>query len=822
MYLSSFIYLSNGVSLVYNRELMNRYILLIVLIIIQPIFASAQYKQTVKGIIKDKESKIPLVGVVVSVIDLEPIMGTTTDEYGSFEIVDVPVGMHTLQISYIGYNSVTMQGILITSAKEVILNVEMEESATKLDEVVITERRDHINEMALISAKTFDVAETERYAGSRADPARMASNFAGVVGADDSRNDIVVRGNSPQGVLWRLEDIDIPNPNHFAVSGTSGGPVTILNNKTLGNSDFFTGAFPSEYGNSTAGVFDLKMRNGNADRHELTGQVGFLGTELAAEGPISRKHKSSYLFTYRYSTLKLFEGLNIKIGTNSVPNYQDAALKLNFPIGKKANLSIFGIGGISKIDLIVSNLTEQPEELYGESDRDQYFGTNTGVLGTSFSYIINNSTYTKLTVAQTGTNVEARHDKVFRDNNYQVDSLKDILGYRFATATTVAHWYINKKISNQHTIKAGIINNLYNLNLIDSSRQYPPSLQTWQHRLDYQGSTDLIQGYIQYKYRPSDVLTFSAGLHGQFLTHNQSKALEPRLAMKYTATPTNVFTLGYGLHSQLQPMYQYFTVLPTNNVNEMHNYDIDFTRSHHSVAGYEHVFSRTVRLRSEAYYQYLFNVPIETRPGSSFSGLNQGSNFSRLFPDTLVNKGTGYNYGFELTIEKTFSKNYYILLSGSVFDSKAKGNDGVYRNTDYNGRFAANMLTGYELKLSKNTVLLTGLKVTYAGGKLYSPPDVAASNALGDLVVVDSQRNTLKFKDYFRADVKLGIRINAKKLTHEVAIDLVNVLGTRNVLSNTYSFDLASQGAYPFITQYQLGFLPLFYYKVDFGFNRKK
>lgn len=781
----------------------------------------AQYKQTVKGTITDKESKIPLIGVSVSVIDIDPVQGTVTNNDGEFSIKDVSVGKHTIQLSYLGYNSVTMQGVLVTSAKEVILNVEMEESANKLNEVVISDKREHINEMALISTRTFDVQETERYAGSRADPARMASNFAGVVGADDSRNDIVIRGNSPQGVLWRLEDIDIPNPNHFAVSGTSGGPVTILNNKTLANSDFFTGAFPSEYGNSTAGVFDLKMRNGNTDRHEVTGQLGFLGTELAAEGPISRKQKSSYLFTYRYSTLKLFEGLNIKIGTNSVPNYQDAAMKLNFPMGKKANLSFFGIGGMSKIDLIVSNLTEQPEELYGESDRDQYFSTNTGVLGTSFSYIINSSTYSKITIAQTATDVRATHDKVFRAPDFSVDSLKYILGYRFLTNTTVAHWYINKKLNSRNTLKGGIIANYYNLDLVDSSRQYPPTLQTWQHRLNYQGNTTLLQAYLQYKYRPSDAVTITAGLHGQYLTHNGSKALEPRVGLRYTATSNNIFTIGYGLHSQLQPIYQYFTALPQNSVNAMHNYNVDFTRSHHSVAGFEHIFSRVLRLRSEVYYQYLYNVPIEQRTGSSFSGLNQGSNFSRLFPDTLVNAGTGYNYGLELTIEKSFSNNYYIMLSGAVFDSKAKGNDGVYRNTDYNSHFAANLLTGYEYKIGKNSTLLTGLKITYAGGRRYSPPDVAASNIEGDLIVIDSLRNTLQFKNYFRADIKLGVRINRKKVTHEIAIDLVNIMNTKNILSNTYNYDLASQGQYPFVTQYQLGFLPLFYYRVDFGWGKK-
>jgi hypothetical protein len=313
---------------------MNKTFILLALVFV-PLLSIAQYTQKIKGVVTDKELHIPLVGVVISVLSTSPALGATTDENGSFVIDNVPVGKQNLRINYIGYQPLAMSNVLVTSAKEVFLNVEMEESSRKMEEAVVSGKREHINEMALVSAKTFDVQETERYAGSRADPARMASNFAGVQGADDSRNDIVIRGNSPQGLLWRIEELNIPSPNHFAIPGTSGGPVSMLNNKTLGNSDFFTGAFPAEYGNSTAGVFDLKMRNGNKDRYEFTAQLGILGTEVAAEGPISKKKGSSFLFTYRYSTLKIFEGLHIKIGTSSVPNYQDASFKLNFPMGKK-------------------------------------------------------------------------------------------------------------------------------------------------------------------------------------------------------------------------------------------------------------------------------------------------------------------------------------------------------------------------------------------------------------------------------------------------------------------------------------------------------
>lgn len=792
--------------------------LLIILSGIQSI-VYAQYTQNIKGTVADKESKTPLIGVTIRLIDM-PALGASTDEGGTFIIPNVPTGKHIIGLTYTGYTPLTIPEVLVTSGKEVVLKIEMEESASRLNEIEVKARKEYINEMAIVSTKTFDVQETERYAGSRADPARMASNFAGVQGADDSRNDIIIRGNSPQGVLWRLEEIEIPNPNHFAIPGTTGGPVSMLNNKVLGNSDFFTGAFPAEYGNSIAGAFDLKMRNGNNSRYELTGQLGFLGTELAAEGPISKKSGSSFLVAYRYSTLKLFEGLNIKIGTSSVPNYQDASFKLNFPLGKKSNLSLFGIGGLSKIDLIVSKLTEPAEEIYGESDRDQYFTSNTGVAGALFSRTINTTTYTKLVIAQTANTIYATHYKVFRNAGYAVDSLKNILGYDFTTRSTVAHWYFNKKFSVKHILKAGIINNLYSLDLLDSSRQYPPTRQAWEHRLSYKGNTDLVQGYVQYKYRPSDALTFTGGIHVQYLSHNGSAAIEPRAAMRWSTDSKNIFTLGYGLHSQVQPLYQYFAHLPKNPATAMHNYDMGFTRSHHAVAGYERRFSKNFRLRTETYFQYLFNIPIETRPGSSFSLINQGGSFGRMFPDTLVNKGKGYNYGLELTLEKTFSRGYYLLFTGSVFDSRANGADGIYRSTDYNGRYALNVLGGYEYKAGRNTTLFAGGKITYTGGKLYSPPDISASSAIADLIVIDSLRNSLRFPDYFRADLRLGLRINANKSTHEIAIDLVNVFNTRNILSQTYSPELADQGQYPFIKEYQLGFLPLFYYKLDMSFGK--
>jgi hypothetical protein len=392
------------------------------------------------------------------------------------------------------------------------------------------------------------------------------------------------------------------------------------------------------------------------------------------------------------------------------------------------------------------------------------------------------------------------------------------LGYDFFTGTTVAHASLNKKISSKQTLKLGIVNNYYHLNFIDSSRQYPINQQYWQHRENFNGGTDLLQAYIQYKYRPTDQLAFTGGIHAQYLTHNSSQSLEPRVGMRWAASGNDVITAGYGLHSQMIQLYQYFAV-DTNNI--MQNKNVDFIRSHHFVIGYDRVLSNHLRLKLETYYQYLFDVPVEIRQGSSYTTLDQGTGYSRDFPGILQNTGKGYNYGIEATLEKTFSNGYYFLLTGSAYDSKATGNDGVWRNTDYNTQYAANLLVGYEHKLGQYSTFTTGLKITSIGGKLYSPFDTTLSNRYSDAIVIDSQRNTLRFKPYFRTDLKLGVRFNAKKVTHEIALDLVNVFNNQNVSSATYSYGLIQLGKSPWYYQYQLGFLPIFYYRVDFGVGRK-
>ncbi len=778
--------------------------------------------QTVRGKILDKDSKAPLFAVTVALFKDSILMGgASTNENGEFKLVNIPVGKYRLRASYVGYLSFTAGSVELTSAKETFMNIELTESTVNIKEVVITAdggvKYAVNNDMATVSARTFSIEEANRYAGSRGEPGRMASNFAGVNGSNDSRNDIVVRGNSPLGIVWRLEGVDIPNPNHFTINGNTGGTISILNNKSLANSDFLTGAFPAEYGNGLAGVFDVKMRTGNNEKRETSVQIGLLGLEVASEGPLSKKTGASYLFTYRYSTFTVFQALKIPIGTDAVPRYQDMSFKLNFPLKNGFNLSAFGIGGLSDIDILVSNKKTTTQNIYGDSNVDQYFGSNTGVTGVTLSKQHKQAAYSKFIVALSGYNSHAKHNNVLRDS-ITLDVLATPAKMRGLLNETKGYinYYYNKKFSSKLSLKTGVTNTLTYLNYADSIIN--KATKKFFNRTLYKGNNLLVQPFAQVKYKFNNNLQLNAGVHGIYSTINTNTyAVEPRVGVSWNITEKSMLSLGTGLHNQMQPFYVYYSLLDSNTTGstKYYNTNLKMTQSKHVIVSYDYSISPASRLKCEVYHQWLNNIPVTVKP-SAFSVLNQGANLNRGYTDTLYNGGIAINKGVELTLEQFFSRSFFFLLTGSYYDSKYKGSDNTWRNSDFNGRYATNLLAGKEFKIKNRNYLNIGAKLTLAGGKRYTPVNVAASNKVGDVVEVDALRNTKQFNDYKRFDVRVAYKINGKKTTTEIAIDLVNILGIKNPLGYTYSYNPSAPTANPIKIDYQLGFLPLFYVKFDF------
>jgi hypothetical protein len=751
--------------------------------------------QTIRGTVYEKFTGLTLPGANIVLLDSDPVRGTTSDAEGRFRLEKVPVGRVGIRLSYIGFNDVVLTGLVLTSGKELILDVRMEESVVEQEEVVVRANRDKaspINEMATVSARGFTVEETQRYAGSRNDVARMASNFAGVRGVDDSRNDIIIRGNSPSGLLWRLEGVDIPNPNHWAALGTTGGPVSLLNNNQLDNSDFMTGAFPAEYGNASSGVFDLKLRKGNDEKHEFLGQIGFNGFELGAEGPLSKQSGASYIFNYRYSTLEVFDLLGVEFGTGTaIPKYWDGSFKVSLPKTRLGSFSFFGLGGVSDISFLESekDTTEEKINYYSGEGFDLVNGSDLGVAGLNHTFMINRSTYTHLTLAAVYHNFSTRLDSL-------VPHSHDILPY-YRNDFTENHFqgtfFINRKIGVRHNLKGGLEVTGMQFSLADSV--YRDEDLRFDVIRNYDGSSMLIQPYVQWQYRFSDEITLNTGLHYIHFTLNGTSAIEPRIGFRWNISPVQALSLGYGYHSQLIPITVYFAqVRIGGNAYGLPNKDLDLLHSHHLVVGYDRALSEKVRLKSEAYYQIIPNAAVDGSESNSFSILNQGANFGIFTPDSLADRGKGHNYGLELTLEKFLSRGMYYLFTASLYDSRYSGSDGIERNTAFNGKYIFNGLFGKEFnlrpgkKMKSTTILAIDLKTTWAGGQRYTP--IAAIQTGPHEYVADypdDKAYSKKFRDYFRTDLRISLWKNSRKHSMEWALDVQNLFNTKNVFGQQFN-----------------------------------
>lgn len=770
-----------------------------------PTFTYAQNNtQNIRGVVTDKLSQMPLIGVSLEINSLQK--GVTTDSFGKFTFSNIPPDRYEIKISYLGYKNITIPNVVVTSGKEVILDIAMEETFYQMTNVVIkvNSKGGTISKLATVSARNFSMEEVNRYAGGRSDPARLVANFAGVSAPDDSRNDIVIRGNSPVGVLWRIDGMNVTNPNHFASVGTTGGAVSALNTNLLKNSDFFTSAFPAEYGNATAGVFDLGFRNGNNKKRETTLQMGVItGLEATTEGPFSKKNDASYLVGYRYALAGVAQKFGIDIGTTATPSYQDLSFKLNSGTTKFGKLSLFGILATSTIEIGGGS----SNSLYGNGNQVD-FASKIGIVGINHFKQINNKSFISSTFGVNYASTDQSGYSTDRPTNTTfIKEVNNVAKTSYNLSSS-----FNSKINSKLFFKAGIQNEIIGLDLFYKTKERinDSYVQVW----DYNSTTNLAQAFIHLKYNLNKKTIINLGLHSQHFFLNNSSSFEPRLGLVHNLSNNSSFTFGYGLHSQMQPLNVYFLQNTDTNGNiTYNNKDLDFTKSHHFVLGYNLQPFNNWRIKAEAYYQSIFNVPVNTF-SSSYSMLNTGSTFKTDLQDSLTNLGTGKNYGIELTIEKFFSNGYYGLFTFSLYSSKYLGSDGVERNTAYNGKYVFNFLAGKEWKVGagKRNKFSSDIKFTNAGGRAYTPIDLIASKTTGR-----EQLSTNAYSDYYanyyRLDVKVGYTLNSikRKISHTFSLDLQNVTNHKNVFSQNYDDRNQSLS-----TTYQLGFFPNLVYKIQF------
>ncbi|MCP3930446.1 MAG: TonB-dependent receptor [Bacteroidetes bacterium] len=759
-----------------------------------------KFKQTIRGTLVDEDTQSPIIGANVVIANSNPLLGTTTDIDGQFRIENIPVGRQSVMISYLGYESKTLTNLLIGSGKELVLEITLTESIVQMETITVTAGSDNkaeaLNEMAMVSARSFSVEETKRFAAGIGDPARMMTAYAGITsnGGDDE-NGIIIRGNSPRGLLWRLEGVEIPNPNHFASEGASSGSVSILSSNTLSKSDFYTGAFPAEFGNALSGAFDIKLRNGNNEKREYAFQASVLGLEAALEGPFKKGNRASYLVNYRYSTLGLFTKLGINIvDKDEETTYQDVSFKVNIPTEKAGTFSFYGIGGLSS------------DEFKPTGGSENYTtNSDVGVAGVNHLFRLNNKSYLKSFVTYSGTRIIEDYTENTAEYQYESTEKKAKTYLRVGTK-------LRTKLNARHIFETGVTYSrlAYDFNekeeIIFGST--PPEMN---ETFNQKGNSGTLQAYGSWKYRISENLSWINGLHFLQFGLNKNAVIEPRSALKWQFSPTQSIGFGFGMHSRIESLEYYLAnSVSDSGLTTQPNKNLDFTKARHYVLSYDNVLSKNWYLKAEAYYQNLYNVPVHHDKNSIFSTLLLEDGY---VTDSLVNKGTGTNYGLELTIQRFFNKHFYMLFSASLYEAKYKAADGKQRNTPFNSNFGFNLLAGKEFVLgeSKQNLLGFNMRASWGGNKRYVPVNLETSRIFEEEVSDFDNAYQKRLPDYWKIDFQISYRLNKANLMHEFRFELLNVTNHKNVYSNYYN-DNTQKVEY----DHQTGIIPAIGYRIEF------
>jgi len=553
-------------------------------------------------------------------------------------------------------------------------------------------------------------------------------------------------------------------------------------------------------------LFDLNMRNGNNEKREFSVMAGALGLEISAEGPFRRGGRGSYLVNYRYSTLGILDALGVKLTGDQVTKYQDVSFKINLPTDKAGTFALFGLGGKNS-----AILTPKADSTTWEdrNDREGYSAEQTvGTIGLSHRILLSDNSYLR-TVATASINQNEDTDYwLDPSDNYKknTDEVTTASESSFRLSSTY-----NQKFSAQHSIRTGFILSHLTFDFTQDEDDDGEGLRRY---FDNAGSTQLVQAFAQWKYRLNEAWTLNTGMHYTQLLLNNNFAIEPRAAIQWQASPRQLWSASIGLHSKPEHLavYLFDGKFPDGTVH-LPSKNLELSKALHAVLGYDYRLSENMRLKAEVYYQHLYDVPVEALPNSTNSIINGSSIWDFIGIEGATNDGTGRNVGFDLTIEKFFSNQYYFLITSSLYDSKYTPQNGKEYNTRFNGNYQLNTLAGKEWKVGNKRKNILGVngKFALSGGNRYTPVDLDASIAKGEAVYDESRPFALRAGSYYRFDVGFSYKINSANVTHSILIDCQNVTNRQNVFAQYYNEDKQKIEKY-----YQTGLLPTFNYRLEF------
>lgn len=737
--------------------------------------------QTLRGTARDRDTKQVLTGVSVRVEGTN--LGAVSDTNGVFTIPSVPVGRVRVSAQLMGYAPYLSEDVLLLSAKTLVLDIELAPGGVALGETLVTAHTnafEPVNELSVVSARAITVEETDRVAAAVNDPGRAALSYSGVQkGEDETENQIVVRGNAPTGILWRLEGIDIPNPNHFALIGSSGGGITAFSAQLLSRSDFLTGGMPAEYGNALSGVFDVRFRHGNDQRREYRAKIGILGIDFATEGPI-QKGRASYLVNYRYSTLGLLNSLGFNLVGERVSNgFQDLSFNLAFKSrDQRRTITVFGFGGASEEHYYPVEAPEERDPAIPDHWNDRLKPAKVGVLGSTCTWQLSGQSYLKAVVAFTGNDIRRISDTLDRsDVRFRYEN------QHFRDGRAVANLTYYKAFSHRLNIKTGLIAQQVFFDFFKQS--FPryigdPLPVDGRVYVQGQGNTRQFQQYAQVQWHLAPRWTVQAGWHAMFLAANKRLAADPRFSAQFRPNERHRLSLAAGLYRKTMPLMAYYV---RDSLGKFLHQDLPFLQSAHFIGAWNWYALPGMRFTLEAYFQSLGKVPISPDPSERYWMLN----FSEGFPEfPVVAKGKGQNYGGEAALEQRFRKKWFFLLNGSLYRARFRLAEGPWYAARFDSRFSSAVTIGREFALSPRDVLQIGGRWLLSGGFRYTPHDPVLSALYNRYIPLESAVNEGQHSAYRRLDARVAWRFNRRHTSGSLSLDIQNALNRANAYRVLY------------------------------------
>ncbi len=726
-----------------------------------PIVAVAQ-SGIIHGKVTTPLSNEPLPGVSINIIGSQ--QGAVTDSAGNYQLADLKPGYYGLQFSIVGYRKKVVYDVQVTNAKAAVVDVTLEDESKKLNEVNVSTPRFEKTLESPLSLRTIGSTEIKRNPGGNRDISKVIQSLPGVSSPVGFRNDIIIRGGAPNENRFYIDGVEIPNINHFATQGSSGGPVGLINVDFIKEVDFYSGAFPANRGNALSSVFEFKQKDGSADKHNATLTIGSSDYAATLEGPIGKK--TTFISSYRYSYL---QGLFKLLGLSFLPSYQDFQFKVRTKFNPKNELTIIGLGAIDRFKL---NLDAEKTELnlydlanIPINSQDDYTigATYKNYRSKGYSLLVLSRNYLNNKAHKFENNDESQpkildYSSQETENKFRFENVSSENGYKinFGAGAEIADYKTNT----------------YSL-VPFGSEIYTSSLNIFKYNLFGQ----LSHSYFQ------DKLNLSFGIRADANTYsdkmnNLLQTLSPRLSASYSFTDKLSLNFNTGIYYQL-PAY---TVLGyRDGSGTLVNKNVTYISNKQVVLGLEYNTQKNTRFTIEGFYKYYQQYPLEKVLGDTIPLANLGADFGVVGNRPVAGFTDGRSYGVEFFAQQRLNKGFYGMFALTLFTSEFKDKNGIYVQSSWNNRYILSMTGGKVFK--RNWEL--GAKFRYTGGSPYTPYDVSSSSLKSNYYIYPKGIQDWKYlnaktlNDFYQLDMRVDKKYPFRKFTLNLYLDIQNITGNK-------------------------------------------